>query len=168
LVMLDRIDFETCALILEHYDDLTQGQKALNIQVRTHKYTCSLLHLHVPRTHTHTHTHTHSLTRARARTHTHAHTHTHTHFSYSFARSIIVMYVLQTYSKSTSGVGHSVSFAAKIHEGKQAAVAKTRAQHASAEIERRSRQQHASKAFRSGSRSGKEGEANVRAACQPS
>ena len=33
--MLDRIDFETCALILEHYDDLTQGQKALNIKVRS-------------------------------------------------------------------------------------------------------------------------------------
>jgi hypothetical protein len=30
--MLDRIDFETCNLILEHYEDLTQGRHVLNIQ----------------------------------------------------------------------------------------------------------------------------------------
>lgn len=32
LVMLDRIDFETCSLILQHYDDLTKGRHALNLE----------------------------------------------------------------------------------------------------------------------------------------
>jgi len=35
LVMLDRIDFETCNLILEHYEDLTNGDAALNLDAWT-------------------------------------------------------------------------------------------------------------------------------------